>query len=442
MTNDTKNLAATVAYMIGVPHEMLDNCFRAECGDVLDWAAGEDNLTAVRFLCKLRTALMNNFKETDIMLRQEMKNMMTIPFFDHENIKWLEKYGINIIGYNERAQWYMAKVQTAINEQIYKCEKHFEYIKFEYLVKLFYIPNCNNTQVMIKQFEKFKSFKTLYPFQRFIVWEKPEDVGSMLLSDRKFLKLLYAWNNDTFEDFTKYKDADTDTRNKLTDFVEEHNKTIIIVDCENSDPFKLYAMLQGMGMTDSEKIGKIVLCDDIHTTTGWDWVENFVSIPIEHYETVRILNGKSMVDTTLTALCCKECYQNQTDGFMLLSSDSDFYGLIQTLKNDAQFLVLFEYQKCSNLLKEALAENGTNYVALDDFCSASNEIMKRHILFDELERQFPYVLGSTPEEITDMLYNNTKIQATDKEKNLFCSKYICTLQMKLKNGVFTYEIQA
>ena len=41
----------------------------------------------------------------------------------------------------------------------------------------------------------------------------------------------------------------------------------------------------------------------------------------------RIKQNKSLVDIKLTARACQEHYQKQVDSFVIVSSDSDYWGL-------------------------------------------------------------------------------------------------------------------
>ena len=79
------------------------------------------------------------------------------------------------------------------------------------------------------------------------------------------------------------------------------------------------------------KVSKIILIDDVNTSTAWGVLEEHVSIPVEHKVIPRIKEDKSLVDITLTAQLCKEFYANNTDSFVLVSSDSDYWGLISSI---------------------------------------------------------------------------------------------------------------
>lgn len=68
-----------------------------------------------------------------------------------------------------------------------------------------------------------------YPFQMYIHWT-PVDTGSILYSDGKFLGVIYKQHNDHFDDYTKYRDAHSETNNNIYDFVRQSNRTALVVD--------------------------------------------------------------------------------------------------------------------------------------------------------------------------------------------------------------------
>ena len=80
---------------------------------------------------------------------------------------------------------------------------------------------------------------------------------------------------------SKVTDAGLIAKNGIYDFLERSNRTAIVVDCENADPYKLYATLNNLDQAALlGKISKIILYDDVHTTTAWKILEKFTQIPI------------------------------------------------------------------------------------------------------------------------------------------------------------------
>ena len=101
----------------------------------------------------------------------------------------------------------------------------------------------------------------------------------------------------------------------------------------------------------------------------------------------------------MTASVVTDFYRDGITSFIIVSSDSDFWGLIESLPK-AKFLVMYEYEKCGTAIKNALAQHGIYYCAIDDFCTAGTEDMKRAVLFAELEKHLPSLVGETPLDLT------------------------------------------
>lgn len=439
MTVDTKEVVTTISYLIGVRKDILELNF-AECKDTLDKLYADREATVIRYLCKLRTALLQHFKKTDNAMHYDLKNLTSLDWYDKDNIKQLEKWGFTIIQANYRAEKYMYDFTKLINENIDKCSRLFyDWIVWEYIRDLFFIPKYQKAGVLKDEFAKYMGNIEYYPFQQYIHWQ-PADVGSIVYSDRKFLKIIYGQHNDSFTDYTKYRDADDETRNNIYNFIDSSEKTAIAVDCENSNPFKLYSVLKGLNQDELAKIEKITLYDDPNTTAGWDWLSKFTQIPVEHIEIDRVTDRKSLVDVRMTASVVTDFYRDGITSFIIVSSDSDYWGLIESLPN-AHFLVMYEYEKIGTAIKSALTQHGIYYCAIDDFCTAATEDMKKAVLFAELEKHLPTLYGENPMELTQQLYEATRVTATKKEMENFCNRFVRTLKLKIVDGKFTVEIQ-
>ena len=127
----------------------------------------------------------------------------------------------------------------------------------------------------------------LYPYQMYIHWS-PSDQGNILFNDKRFVSLLYRWHNDEFTEYNKVSDAGSYIKDSIYDFIDDSQKVVIVVDCENSDPYKLSATLRRLNSTYTEKITSIILFDDIHTASAWSSLEKFTSVSVEHILIERI----------------------------------------------------------------------------------------------------------------------------------------------------------
>ena len=60
-----------------------------------------------------------------------------------------------------------------------------------------------------------------------------------------------------FNDNEKVTDAADSTKTSIYDFIQKNVSTAIVVDCENSDVYKLFAMLKNLNQEELSKIKKL-----------------------------------------------------------------------------------------------------------------------------------------------------------------------------------------
>ena len=270
-----------------------------------------------------------------------------------------------------------------------------------------------------------------YPYQVYINWI-PADEGNVLYNDKKFATLLYQWHNDYFGEMSKVSDAGTYVKSNIYDYIEDSDKVVVVVDCENSDPYKLVATLKNLNSDYTQKIASIILFDDVHTASAWRILEEFTKIPVEHMMIERVKQSKSLVDIMLTARACQEHYTNNVDSFIIVSSDSDYWGLIQSLPY-ARFLVMIEREKCGPDMKAALVSSGIFFCYIDDFYSANAEEIKHSTLFREMYRYIDNHVQLNVNEMFSEALRATRIDMADAEKKQFFHRYIRSMQMSISD---------
>lgn len=440
MWTDTRDVVATVAFLIGVRKSSWESTYGNEYSELLAKLEKNQNALVIRYLSKLRTTLMQRFKKTDEALVTDLKNIDRLEWYDTENIKQLEKWGYNVILANKRAGDYTTLFNKLIHDNIDKCRNLFpDWIAWSYIQGLFIYPKYTNEKYQKAEFDKYMSNIDNYPFQMYIYW-KPQALGNILRTDGKFLDLVYEMNNDYFDDTSKYRNATDDIKKNIYGFIDNSKKTVLAVDCENSDVYKLYSMLKNLKRTEIEKIEKIMLYDDKNTSNGWDFLEKVIDIPVEHIEVERLVDHKSLVDFRVTAGICREFYKNGVSSFILLSSDSDYWGLISSLP-EAEFLVVIENIKCGQAIKDALDSHGIYYCSLDDFCTGNIDELKRDILLNELKPMLPEILSYNGKELANKIYEQVRIEASENEIMNFYNKYIKTLKLAIdENGNFSIKL--
>jgi Ni,Fe-hydrogenase maturation factor len=439
--SNKKDIVSKVAYLIGVKKATLYNQFETDLPGFLKEMDENKAARIIRSLCKLRMTMMHRFKKVDDILRYDLKNLKDIDFFDRDDIIQLEKWEVYVTLANSRSSLYMEHFNELIQEHIDDCKDLFpEWLKWEYLRSLFLMPKNKKIDVPKKEFEKYMANMEFYPYQAYIYWKQPSNCGNILFNDQKFASLLYDMHNDFFAENEKVLDAGEGTKTTIYDFIQRSDQTVVIVDCENSDVYKLYATLKNLNQEELQKVKKIILFDDVHTTKAWSCLSHFTSIEVEHVEVERVNNYKSLVDIKMTAGACKEFYSNQIHSFILVSSDSDFWGLISSLST-ADFLVMIEYSKCGKDIKEALEQNGIFYCSIDDFCSGNIAEFKNYALQEELQFQLQQAFSLNAHTLLETVYRNCRMQASETEQKNFYDRYLRNLQLTMDTEG-NYEIKA
>ena len=322
----TYELVSKVAYLIGVPLRIFENEHEPPKLELYDQLERDKNARIIRNLCIIRTAIERNYKRINDAMRMECRGLLSMPeLIPSASLQQLSDDGVNFITkFSTKLCHHVIEVNRLISDRINNCKSLFPvWINWAYLKELFLMPDGLTESGTKAAAGLYYANLSYYPYQMYINWA-PADEGNILYSDRKFADLLYQWHCDAFTEYSKVSDAGAFVKNNIYDFVNASEKTVIVVDCENSDPYKLCATLRNLDREIMQKITTILLFDDIHTVTAWRILESYTDIPVEHIMTERIKQNKSLVDIKLTARACQEHYQNHVDSFVIVSSDSDY----------------------------------------------------------------------------------------------------------------------
>ena len=433
-----KGVSLTVAYLIGTRLEVLTENNPNELELINGLQSNRDALS-LRALCNIRSNLMLNYSATERSIVFNMQNLDRLELYS-EDVKTLSKQEIYIVKANCRVNKYITEINLLISQNISKVKELFpEWVKWEYIKNLFIMPKGQDIESIKNESRKFSNSRLCYPFTKYINW-RPADEGNILLNDEKFLKILYRQNNDEFRDLSKVKDASETVKTNIYDFIRENDSTVIVVDCENSDAYKLASVLTQLDNNEIERIKKIMLYDDIHTTKAWSFIDKITNIPVEHIMVDRIKENKSLVDIKICADVSASFYRDSVSSFILCSSDSDFWGLISSLP-DARFLVMIEYSKCGPDIKNALISNGTYYCAIDDFCTGNIKSFKVAVLHSELVSRVKDLVEINTKEMLDDIFTTVRMDISEAEKQNFYRKYIQTMQLHIdKDGIMRIRV--
>lgn len=441
--DSTYEIVSKVAYLIGVPKRIFDNEYEAPKLDVYKRLEGDKTARIIRHLCIIRTAIERNFKHINEKMRFEYASILNLPqYIPQESLNQLSDDGISFVKKSSTKLFHhIIEINRILSDRINNCKKLFPlWINWQYVKSLFIMPDGLTEGGTKAAADLYYSHLNCYPYQMYINWV-PQELGNILYNDKKFVTLLYQWNNDHFTEYSKVSDAGSYIKGSIYEFIENSEKVVVMVDCENSDPYKLCATLKNLDYQYTQKIASILLFDDVHTSSAWRILESFTRIPVEHMMIDRVKQKKSLVDVMLVSRACQEYYKNNVDSFVLVSSDSDYWGLISSLE-EARFLVMIEHENCGPDLKNALVNAGIFYCYIDDFYSGNTEDIKHIALFKEMHRYIENTVRLNINEMFEEAIRATRIEMNPAEKNQFMSQYVKTMQMTIaENGdvVLTFK---
>lgn len=431
-------IVSQVAYLIGVKQEFFGRGKLQD--DIYDRLDQEVAPRRIRSLCKIRNALMRNIREVENAFNYYMKNLDTLPhYFDLEDIQYLEANGIPILKTNVKAMTYLLTINQLIIDHIHECSGLFPlWIEWSFIRDLFVMSDASKEASVRKTVAAYCYNTNWFPFQCYVNWKFGEDDGNILHYDAKFLSMLYANHGMVFNDYHMVVDAGYDTQNNFHRYISENDKVTFIVDCENSDPYRLCATFRNLAthVPDyASHVGKVLLYDDVHTATTWRIFDRYVKgVPIDRKVVRRVKDSKSQVDVSMTAGACEDFYTNNTKAFVIVSSDSDFFALIQALPT-AKFMVMLEHGKQSQQFLDALVEAGIFYCFIDNFSQGTINDIKTDVLRMQIDQYIGDSVSLNINAMMETVYKKARIQMSPSEEKSFIEKYVKKIRLFIEpNG--------
>lgn len=439
----SKEIVSKVGYMIGVPRQFFeDGKLQLEYYDSLE---AEQDARIVRNLCYVYTMLNRHFSKIQGEMKANVKNLDSIEETE-DAIKTLQDADVDIINANYTVNKYRPMIAREIRKRIVACAKFFpDWVMWEYVEKLFQFPVVEQDKLQCKLCKQFVDMMDRYPFGMYLKWNfSIEDYGNILSNDEKFLNRLYQQNKAAFSDVSKVRQENKYTQQNIERFLAQSQRTVALVDCENCNPLKFYALLQSLSAEALPKIQKIILFDDVNASSIWRLIDRYTDATIDHCMTERVLGVKSVVDANLIVRCCQEHYVGQADSFLLFSSDSDYWALIRNLTT-ARFFVMFEHEKTSNAMLDHLKENDVPYCFIDRFYhSEASQRLREDVVSlecDNYVKQHALTYGLNLNTMLSNVLTSTCISMSEQEQKAFKKRLFNSLSLKMNdNGVVSISI--
>lgn len=430
-SNSTYGIISKIAYLAGVPKRIFENPNEPPQMDCYEKLNADKNARIIRNLCRLRTAIELHYGHINREMHYYLKNLHDFPNeIPLDSLEQLKSDGIEIWKANHKLEQYIIDINTHILNRISNCKNLFPlWLKWDYVKALFIMPNGRTAEGIRAAANEYYANKQNYPYQVYMNWHSND--GNILYNDEKFVTLLYTANHDHFTDMSKVTDAKPSSKNMVYDFLSNSERTAILVDCENVDPLRLYATLNNLDQNALlNKITKIILCDDVNTSSAWEMFDQHTDIPVEYMLISRVTANKSIVDQALSSLATKEYLENKTDSIILFGSDSDYWGLFRVLP-EAKYLLMVEYGKFGHDHKIALQEAGIPYCYISNFCTGNSEELKVNALLSEIQKELDQALNLNIHAVVNKAFHETFVRMSPAEKSQFFNRYIKGMRLNI-----------
>ena len=446
-----REIVSKIAFLIGIDDKYFgidptqnENMNPQFYRSVYDEMNQDKEARIVRNLCRLRTKIQRNFKAIYTEMNSDIKNLDSIPdLVPQDALKTLESDGIQFVRARRRLDEYIVDVHNYLLPHVPNCQKFLpDWIKWPYVRNLFFINRGNTIEGNKEAARTYSEFRDLFPYQSFINWDPDGSDGNILRDDAKFLPILYERNRDRFYDMSKVTEAGDAALTNPEDFFARSQRVIVAVDCENADPCKVIGIIKDLdakGLVN--KISKILLVDDEHTSSQWRALRRNENLPLEYYLTDRVKDEKSAVDVAMTIKFYREIVQAQNEGnpidsAVIISSDCDFWPLIE-LTPEVKFLVMLEYDNCSQAYYQRLQNNDISFFYIDEFFMSGNVELKTEVVLQEVihEIEENHLNKLNLFSVINRALLKLDLKMTETEITQFLEKYITVMSIGFaKNG--------
>lgn len=322
--NGTYMVISKFAYLIGVPFHIFENEHEPPKMEWYEALEKDRNARIIRNLCMLRTAFERNYRNIYQAMRYDLKGIASMPeYIPRECIDQLSADGLSIYRANAQPIQYIIDINSHIANRINNCKNLFPiWLNWSYIRQLFIMPGGTTEKGAKGAAADYYAHKEIYPYQVYMNWSAPSNVGNILYNDKKLV--------------------------------------------------------------------------DIRLTTG----------------------------------TCREFFQNNTDSFILASSDSDYWGLISAMP-EAHFLVLVESDKCGPDIKRAMIDAGITYCYMDDFCTGNSDEIRIQAVLNEVRKGLDEAVHFNIHDLFQDAIRQTRADLSTGEQAQFYDRYLRPMRLNV-----------
>lgn len=429
------NIVSTMAYMIGIEAKYFTDDQSANFEqDIYESLEQNKHARLIRCLCSVRSDLIKYFSK----IQEKFKNgynLAGIPeYISPDVLNYIEESGIRLWRSKPDIYEYIVELNKEISSKLFYSKEVFpEWFEWDYIKDLFLMPGGTKAKNVKKEIIKYSQNKNLYPFQTYINWQG-KDVGNILHNDEKFALSVYELHEIPFTNTSLVRKVGKKDEYNIKDFISASENLLIVVDCENADPVKFAGFLMSLSVDEKRQIQKIMLYNSDYTTAEWDimfeeYMKEYIS---EKYNIKRLYTHKSQVDMSLAVDTTREIYQNGIDSVILVSSDSDYWAMINSL-SETNFMMLIEAEKSGRVIRETLENNGYKYCFIDNFYTGSSYAIKMSTIKRLVQKKLDENMINIEKIVNDSI-SATYSDISEGDRKHFYDTYIRKASLELTDS--------
>lgn len=441
LKTDNRYYTALTAYLLGMELSKYDISF-VDHFEIPNEVENNDDAMILRNLCMLRNNFLNSYDVIDSFFTTTLRNIIEAPEVNQNCVKYLEAANINLRITNATSADYIRHLSNLINEYARKVSNSDLLPKWATSVlrdcycNIFTVSKRTSGMTLSKTYERFR---LKYPYQLFVGFNISEYQHNLLYRDSTLFtniqelsgiedvtsydRFLMTGNSDFESDDNKTRGTYSVTREEasdsFSDFLSNSSKILIIVDCENTHVDTVVAVVNEVSRSNIKgNKYKIVLVDDERCPADWEIIKLFTNFEVEHIEMHRLKSQKSTVDMRLALIAQREVLKNNIDGVVLVSSDSDYFCLMESMQETDDFnsfFVIFEGDRVgegylSRLNKWGIGSMPASYLDINDFVAEKSKLYRSWIL-NCLNANYSFSVS----KILDLVSQSVNISNGDRE---------------------------
>lgn len=378
------SVTSLILYAMGADEASLKN---RTCGDLIKEMTEDSQITMMRNLCKVRSAIMlrswKSLQQGDYPMQQKI-----CPEETYKQVVAILKPKIGYIKDTDFTNPTLYDVFTAANKMLFSLAddiiERYDFLRDnKYPVKRFIVSNKQlRFQDFLTELKLVADTRASLPWGIYSpMWYKlyqdnKGNISTLFMSDSVFLPKIHYSSGRYYHNAKKplfNTDGCTPSMRNLLDIIKDSRNVSVIVDGDNVQSLQLMVLLKFLSPIKNVKAIKVAYSEEV--LVRW---ENIRIDKVAYYKSRRYCREKNNTDLLVGALMIEECYKGAST-VILVSSDGDYINIIDLIHNSE--VIVIQCNDTSESYLSDLKTRGVHVQPLKDMFT--DEQVKQTVLCDK-----------------------------------------------------------